>query len=380
MTTIRYWNSFILLVLLLFFANIPFAEEILTDKLKILINHQFHLNANHKFIFYDFPIKDKEHIVKSEQEITIKDFISNKSGNFYEVSLSNEQYHYYIDALLFYSQVDKDYTNNLYEKEMLRLQKEKARQEEETRQQEEDKLKQEELEKQRKASMRNLIKSKIGDNLPPNYKGDDFQKVYSRFFKTIFGKNEFEKTADYKKKMQAINQNEIYAFQIAEKDSLQIEYDADEEMLRVKIDAIYVTEITPITKFIDFIVLTTKNKKASSYVGQNAFGAKTLIKKHEGDKYGVRIVSNSQSSYSISLGLSPNEAKKQKNNISALIICKPYIADDTLAFVGGYYNEATFSNPIEISYTASGINIELLEIWLYNFKTGGILHKMSFWE
>lgn len=134
MRTLRDLN--LLFVFLVLFAQIVFAEEISTERFQMLINHQFHLDANHKFTFYDFPIKDKEHIIKTEQEMTIKNIISNTSGVFYEVSLSKERYHYYIDALLLYSKVSGDEAtfNKLLEEEQLKLiQNERERKEEEAK-------------------------------------------------------------------------------------------------------------------------------------------------------------------------------------------------------------------------------------------------------
>lgn len=238
----------------------------------------------------------------------------------------------------------------------------------------------------KKAKLQNLLESKIGAKLPPSYKGHDIEHIYMIFFQTLLGKGEFEKTEDYKKRLQAVNLDDVYAFRVTNKDGLNLKYDPDNELLHLEIDTLTVNQIMPRIEDIDsFIVLKTTSKKISSYVGSNAFGAKKQIKKYDAQKYGVHVLKmqsqpQPQLYDSLDFNLSISDAKKYKDNLNALIICRPYIKDDTLAFVGGYYAEPTFKVPIGISYAVSGINIELLEIWIYDFKTGKILHKESIYE
>jgi hypothetical protein len=64
-----------------------------------------------------------------------------------------------------------------------------------------------------------------------------------------------------------------------------------------------------------------------------------------------------------------------------LLICKaftPYKLKPP-AFNGAYYDGPTFSDPIEIDYVAKIINVELLELWIYDYKTGKILEKIEYY-
>lgn len=260
------------------------------------------------------------------------------------------------------------------EEERIRQENEIARQAQEKENQE--KTEREEKERLEKAEKLDaLIKQKIGQKLPPNYKGHDFQKIYAKYFETLLGKGEFEKSDVYEKKLRSINLDEIYAFAITDKENLEISYDPDSEVISVTIEPLSAYRLLPKTdggnSIWPFIVLKTTKKKVSSYVGSNAFGAKKVIKKYEANKYGVQIEKNNALSFRMPI----HEAKKYKDNMTVLLVCKPQIKNDVLAFLGGYYSEPTFSEPVEISYAISGLNMELLSIWVYDFKTGKVHYK-----
>lgn len=374
MNKILYWSLLPLLMLL--FVRTSVSADNSSKQLETIIGHKFHINTDHKYTLYDFPTKEKLHIITADQDMTIIELVNSKYGLFYKIALSKERYHYYVDSLEVYAQIDQDYVNKIKEEQrLLRL-----RQEEEAKREEAERLRQEDYKRLDKMNIETNLEI-MEANLKPNYKGHDFQKLFIKYFDTLIGKNEFEKTADYKNKLKAINLSKIYAFQLSDNENVHINYDSDNEMFEVTIESISATEIMPKNGNISsFIVLKTTNKKSSNYVGTNAFGAKITIKKYEARKYGVQVVKNEASSYSISFQMPLKEAKKQKANLAALMVCKPYIEDDTLAFMGGYYAEPTFSDPIELNYSIAGINVELLEIWLYDLKTGKVLHKRTYWE
>lgn len=261
-------------------------------------------------------------------------------------------------------------------KEEERVKQENERLKKEYEQENERVRRKEEKEKQEKAEKLDaLIKQKIGQKLPPNYKGHDFQKTYTKYFETLLGKGEFEKSDVYEKRLHSINLDEVYAFAITDKDTLEITYDPDKEVVDIEIKPLSAYRFLPKTdgdnSIWPFIILKTTKKKVSSYVGSNAFGAKKVIKKYEANKYGVQVEKNNSVSFSMPI----REAKKYKDNMSILLICKPQIKNDVLAFIGSYYSEPTFDNPVEISYGVLGLNMELLSIWVYDSKTGKIHYK-----
>lgn len=257
--------------------------------------------------------------------------------------------------------------------ERIKLEGERIRLENEERAKEYERIKRENDEK-----LEDLMKRKIGQKLPPNYEGDNFNKIFVKYFETLLGKGKFEKSDVYKNKLRSINLNEIYALKIIDKENLEVNYNPDSEIISVSVAPLHVSRLLPETDNNDtiiwpFIVLKTTKKKVSSYIGSNAFGAKKMIKKYEAMKYGVQIEVEGKSKLSFAMPI--HEAKKYKDNMSVLLICKPQIKNDLLAFIGGYYREPTFSEPVEINYAISGLNMELLGIWIYDSKTGKVHYK-----
>jgi hypothetical protein len=184
-------------------------------------------------------------------------------------------------------------------------------------------------------------------------------------------KGKFETTSEYENKVSLINLNEIYAFQIDYKYTTNIKYDPDDEILTLDLE----------TKSIDnedSIIIKAVGNKVSNYVGTNAFGAKTVIKKYTGVLYGLipnkEILSNN-------IKIKPAEAKKHLNTLKVLLICKAYTLYKLKppAFTGAYYDSPTFTNPVEFDFVAKIINVEIIELWIYDAKTGKILGKTEYY-
>jgi hypothetical protein len=224
---------------------------------------------------------------------------------------------------------------------------------------------------ERKAYLRDAIKSSIGTKLSPNYKGNNIEQVFRQLLTKYPEKGKFETTSEYENKVSSINLNEIYAFQIDYPNTTNFKYDPDDEILTLNLKTRSIDDA-------DSIIIKAVGNKVSSYVGTNAFGAKTVIKKYTGVLYGLipqkEILSNN-------INIKPAEAKKHLNTLKVLLICKafsPYILKPP-AFTGAYYDGPTFSDPIEIDYVAKIINVEILELWIYDYKTGKILEKIEYY-
>lgn len=343
------------------------------NTLESRVGRKYWILPNDVISFYDEPsrLTDKFHITDATSFTVIewihKEYDTLKYLSLYKVEFGSGKVAY-IDA----NNLDED---DYWCKEYIRTDdpevvEAKLREEAEQRRVEEEKAKQDKIEK-----LQQLIRSKIGEKLPPNYKGNDFQKIYMKYFKAFSGKKEFEKTQDYTKRLQSVNLNEIYAFRITDKDNMYIRYDPDNELFEISLYRLLSFLISPETN--NLFVLKTTEKKTSTYMGSNAFGAKVAIMKHEAHKYGLHIIGGALS-YDLHIPMSINDAKKYKDSLSVLLICKPDIEDNTLVFMGSHYREPSFGIPLEESYRISVMNVELLEIWIYDFKTGKIFYKQSY--
>lgn len=242
------------------------------------------------------------------------------------------------------------------------------------------------------------------EKLPPNYKGTDIAKLFTSLAKKApIKKGEFETSEDYSKKIKAVLTDNIYAFKVDADDLLTVSmhpYDADAQMLEIDIKTTWVSEHT----FVDYrasMILKSKRTGFKTYIGSNAFGATTVVKRFEGTQYGIALVnqnefgsSNYDNQYNIAtpltgvrkiklgINIPPNKAKTLKNKIGILLLCKPslfkssaLVDDNPLIFERFYYKEPTIDYPEEHSFTRKYINVEVIAIWLYDIHTGKIILK-----
>lgn len=249
------------------------------------------------------------------------------------------------------------------------------------------------------------------EKLPTNYKGTDISALYSMLSKKIpINKNEFESTVEYENKLSELVSNNTFAFKLSPTEfnyagGMNVApYNADKEQYQISIRAVALSNYT----FQDYrssIIVQTLNRSTSSYIGSNAFGAKRNVKDFKDSQYGLAFVNkndfgNKEYEYAYSLasaldsnrifnfeiGVSPNKAKILKNNIASLLLCKLALYDakikephrnigNNLFFKTNYYIQATIDNPNSILHERNYINVEMLEIWIYDTSTGIILDK-----
>jgi hypothetical protein len=264
------------------------------------------------------------------------------------------------------------------------------------------------------------------EKLPPNFTGTNIVKLYTILLKKApLKKDEFETTADFEKKaiVAVADTDDVYAFKLDPNMTLRSgltvhPYNADAQNLQIDI------ETRPLSKytFRDYrasMIIKHFAGTSQSHAGSNAFGAKVLVTSLTGKQYGIVLTNQKDfgtSSYddssvettlvsnrtiSIIIEIPPNKAKFLKNNIGVLLLCKPRLyklkeemtpSTETsrgpakikpsklnngngLIFEDGYYAEATFDSPTEISYDRKFINVEILSILTYEINTGAILLK-----
>ncbi len=264
------------------------------------------------------------------------------------------------------------------------------------------------------------------EKLPSNFTGTDIVKLYTTILKKApLKKDEFETTADYEKKsMVAIaDADDVYALKLDPNMPLRSgltvhTYNADAQNLQIDI------ETRPLSKytFSDYrasMIIKHFAGTSQSHIGSNAFGAKVSVTSLTGKQYGIVLTNQkdfgisryddsrvettlvSNRTISLIIEIPPDKAKILKNNIGVLLLCKPRLYKlkeeitpstenvrgpakikppklsngNGLIFEDGYYAEATFDSPTEISYDRKFINVEILSVWAYEINTGTILLK-----
>jgi hypothetical protein len=248
------------------------------------------------------------------------------------------------------------------------------------------------------------------EKLPPNYGGADIAKLFSIYArKAPLKKGEFETTHEYEEKVASAVTNSVYAFRLGNDndmfspDASTIHpYDADTQRLQIDLSTTHLNEYHVGDDRAAFIIKTV-SQDSGAYVGSNVFGASRLVKSYSVSQYGIALVNQSEFGFSrysdtdndsplsserrlhIQIVVPPERARKLKNNIGILILCKPtlYKSDITKEFKNGNdlifedfsYEGATIYSPISVIYYKSFINVDVLAIWVYEITTGNVLYK-----
>jgi hypothetical protein len=225
------------------------------------------------------------------------------------------------------------------------------------------------------------------DKLPKNYTGDDFIKVYDKLAGVASKKGEYEKTTDYQERVSSQG-GKIYAFkQVMDKGKkdYSFKYDPDSEEILVMPHTGYTlgyeTKGGPDSR-IEFVV-NEINSNSGNYVGQNSFGAHTVVKKYRSISYMINSLNmknliNSTNPRgkdpNFTIKMSVSDAKKYKGSLDILIIgITPN--DSVQTYSDGRVSNPTISSPKDILWSYKGIHLKILQIWVYNSLTGEVVEK-----
>ncbi len=223
-------------------------------------------------------------------------------------------------------------------------------------------------------------------NIPANYKGQNILRLYDAL-KAEFGpKTEFETTAAYQTRINSaktkvlfgsLTAQSVFAFSVDLKSSVQ--YEADAQILKV---SHYLDKGPFDLKRVEYWVALPSEQRSSKitgfYTGENAYGAKREVKKlltqvckllfmNEEEFAKQRIIR-------FGVQMSPEKAQTVKPNLKLLVIytlTAPFVKDDS------HYSSATIDNPVEeatIYYYVCATMAS--QLWLYDGKTGEILHRV----
>ena len=244
----------------------------------------------------------------------------------------------------------------------------------------------EEKKKPRKSSDAKILKGFNPDveKLPANFKGTDIVKLCQLLEKIKpEEKSEFETTEEYNKRAKLAIPEDIYAFVAEgedEEETIKIMYSADESLLRIMVAASICFSDMPRSH----LILKTIEKAPVSYRAQNAFGATTKVRQYGRLEYGIALHTmwnDYDTQFNVNIKMSPEEAKRKKKDIRALVLCKlkPWHNDfwhsDDLLSYSSNYSQATFSHPTARFTDRTFVNAEILALWVYNFRTGEIIVK-----
>jgi len=193
--------------------------------------------------------------------------------------------------------------------------------------------------------------------LPKKFVGDN-EKIAAIINASYFEKDEYETKAAYEQRKKSL-ENKVYVFShnLDEYENETV-YNAEESVL-----------IITLSPLMPKSIYKSMNNLKDSYIGQNAFGARTKVR--AGTIYDYRI-QYELPDCKLDFKMKPEEAELFRESIRVLCWVKIFNVDSSTS-----YHDATYNIPLDskhISYTGKA---SIVEIWLYNFKTGEIYKKLT---
>lgn len=250
--------------------------------------------------------------------------------------------------------------------------------------------------------------------LPPEYLGHNIKTITKRveniFFAGNVKKDEYEKTADYKKRIAAFKkelpEKSLYgnvkfgstlALALTQNGesgiSVDCKYDADAEKfainLRYGVDYRIEDYMNGFKKYYG-VSFSSELVSSETYIGTNSFGVEKEIKKQRWESYGITYtdVSELKIDYNSALYLRnvpANQARAIGENLSALCVFQLGCLEReengaTTPFIvvtGGWSMKPTMDKPYDRFDSQRAVCATIPEFWLYNFKTGEVYAKYS---
>lgn len=202
--------------------------------------------------------------------------------------------------------------------------------------------------------------------LPSRFKGHDADLIFHalRLQDIEAGKDEFETTAKWEKRKEAIygkplvgtvDDRSIFAFVIP----IKTKYNADEQRMY------YNMEMGG-----DGMLWRSETFHYQPYLGSNAFG---VTRRVQPVLYSQTIIIATNHIPFGSFSIKRADAIESKYRLNALVVCRlvePYWQreNDTLV-------KPTIQEPVEVKVVRSSLHVKVLEIWFFDFLTGTIYAK-----
>lgn len=222
------------------------------------------------------------------------------------------------------------------------------------------------------------------EKLPKGYRGDNFIQVYNSLSGSVPKKGEFEKTSDYQDRIRILEGKVCAFLQVLDKQKKEsiFKYDPDTENLVVMPHTSFLSLYQVKNSYVEFVI-SGSSANTGNRVGQNAFGARVVVKEYK-ESFCTVKASNSATLLSatnpkgkdpnFSIKMSPSDAKRHKGSLDILILgVTP--SDSLSTYTDSHYIEPKFHSPTEILTMHKGINLKILQIWVFNSLTGEVIEK-----
>ena len=217
-------------------------------------------------------------------------------------------------------------------------------------------------------------------SLPPNYPGHDIVPIYEDLVSASPSGTE-PKSANLRDEPQRSYPQGLFALVCGQPTQhravreTRVAYNEDRQIMSVT--------FLPLTAFSSSLVhqsiIVFREVKGPEEKLQTigASGSRALVKTYYEQQYGVASDSVLHLSTDIYLKMGPQEARDSRDYIGVLLVCriKPMGDPPELTRLESSLTYATVASPIETFYFQHLVGVELLEIWIFNRKTGAVYLK-----
>lgn len=217
-------------------------------------------------------------------------------------------------------------------------------------------------------------------SLPPNYPGHDIVSIYEGLVGASPSGTE-SKSANLRDEPQPPSLQGPFALVCGQPTQeqavreIRVAYNEDRQIMSVT--------FLPLTAFSSSLVhrsiIVFREVKGPEETLQhlNASGLKIAVKTYREQHYGVASDSVLHLSTDIYLKMTPQEARDSRDYIGVLLVCriKPTGDPPELTLLESSLSYATVALPVETFYFQHLVGVELLEIWIFNRKTGAVYLK-----
>lgn len=227
------------------------------------------------------------------------------------------------------------------------------------------------------------------EKLPPNFKGHDIALVYSALEerKKQSEKSEFETTEQWHQRQETLllkpiigrmTTGSIWGVVIV---NVRPVYDADNQVLQVYVP---LDEMLSSGRWAsNFRSMEAKFESTdSSYVGTNGFGAIAEVDNSHFTTHHVAFGNAQafdtaeyefQAQVRVRVPSGPDAARQMKPEVSALAVCRLTAPFTTSTY---FSDRATVSHPYATQHQENYVITELLEVWIFDRKSGVIHAKL----
>jgi hypothetical protein len=227
--------------------------------------------------------------------------------------------------------------------------------------------------------------SVASEKLPPSFIGQDIEAVIRKMTTSAGGltKLEFETTEQYEERLQStINPSPlIFALRVGEDDGdvVSFQYNADSQMMTAHLWRVlpFGSSYVPADLRPRFEVLIKRRVVGKSkYLGANAYGAKTVVHSEKHAEFSLAFSNGLLASKdgAFSWPMTVGAAREAKPFLRVAVVA---VQNQSTLYTDESQSKPTMETPVEFITRRSYFPAEVIEVWIYDFRSGKVYEKFA---